>query len=116
MGDAVARLADVAVVTSDNPRTEDPRAIADAVVAGVRAAGVAPVVELDRRQAIDLAVRSASPGDTILIAGKGHEDYQIVGMTRLPFDDRIEAKRALAERRAARAPGCERAPDRGQGG
>ena len=84
MGEAVARRADVAIVTSDNPRTEDPQAIADAVVAGVRAAGIEPVVELDRRRAIDLAVRSASRGDAVLIAGKGHEDYQIVGMVKHP--------------------------------
>jgi UDP-N-acetylmuramoyl-L-alanyl-D-glutamate--2,6-diaminopimelate ligase len=102
MGEAVARRADVTLVTSDNPRTEDPRAIADAVIAGVRRAGVEPVVDLDRRSAIGLAVRSASPGDAVLIAGKGHEDYQIVGMTRLPFDDRIEASLALAARRGAR--------------
>jgi UDP-N-acetylmuramoyl-L-alanyl-D-glutamate--2,6-diaminopimelate ligase len=100
MGEAVARRADVAVVTNDNPRTEDPQAIAAAVVAGVRAAGAEPVVELDRRRAIDLAVRSASPGDAVLIAGKGHEDYQILGMVKLPFDDRIEARRALAARRS----------------
>jgi UDP-N-acetylmuramoyl-L-alanyl-D-glutamate--2,6-diaminopimelate ligase len=99
MGEAVARAADVAIVTSDNPRTEDPGAIADAVVAGVRAAGVEPVVELDRRKAIELAVRSASRGDVVLIAGKGHEDYQIVGTAKHPFDDRIEARRALEARR-----------------
>ncbi|HEY5145209.1 MAG TPA: UDP-N-acetylmuramoyl-L-alanyl-D-glutamate--2,6-diaminopimelate ligase [Polyangiaceae bacterium] len=101
MGEAVARRADVAVVTSDNPRTEDPRAIADAVIAGVRLGGAEPVVELDRRSAIVLAVRSASRGDAVLIAGKGHEDYQVVGMVKTPFDDRIEARRALAERRAS---------------
>ncbi len=100
MGEAVARRADVAVVTNDNPRTEDPHAIAAAVIAGVRGAGVEPVVELDRRLAIDLAVRSASPGDAVLIAGKGHEDYQILGMVKHPFDDRIEARRALAARRS----------------
>jgi len=102
MGEIVARKADVAVVTNDNPRTEDAGVIADAVVAGVRAAGKEPVVELDRRKAIDLAVRSASRGDVVLVAGKGHEDYQIVGAVKHPFDDRTEARRALAERRLAR--------------
>jgi UDP-N-acetylmuramoyl-L-alanyl-D-glutamate--2,6-diaminopimelate ligase len=102
MGEAVARRADVAIVTSDNPRTEEPGAIAGAVASGVRAAGVDPVVELDRRRAIDMAVRSASPGDAVLIAGKGHEDYQILGMVKHPFDDRVEARRALAARRTAR--------------
>jgi len=102
MGEAVGRRADVAVVTNDNPRTEDPRVIADAVVAGVRASGREPIIELDRRKAIDLAVRSASGGDTVLVAGKGHEDYQIVGTMKHPFDDRIETRRALEARRHAR--------------
>ncbi len=99
MGEAVARRADVSVVTSDNPRTEDPEAIAAQVVRGARAAGVEPIVELDRRRAIDFAVRSASRGDAVLIAGKGHEDYQVLGMVKHPFDDRIEARRALGDRR-----------------
>jgi UDP-N-acetylmuramoyl-L-alanyl-D-glutamate--2,6-diaminopimelate ligase len=99
MGEAVARGADVAVVTDDNPRTEDSRAIADAVVAGLRAVGKEPLVELDRRRAIDLAVRSASAGDVILVAGKGHEDCQIVGDVKHPFDDRTETRRALRARR-----------------
>ena len=99
MGEAVGMRADVAIVTNDNPRTEDPRAIADAVAAGVRRAGREPVVELDRRKAITLAVRSADPGDVVLIAGKGHEDYQIIGHVKHPFDDRTEARRALEDRR-----------------
>ncbi len=102
MGEAVARGADLAVVTSDNPRSEDPSAIAEAVVRGVRAAGREPIVELDRRKAIDLAVRSASAGDVVLVAGKGHEDYQVVGNVVNPFDDRIETRRALEERRQSR--------------
>ncbi|HEY6461529.1 MAG TPA: UDP-N-acetylmuramoyl-L-alanyl-D-glutamate--2,6-diaminopimelate ligase, partial [Polyangiaceae bacterium] len=102
MGEAVGRRADVAIVTNDNPRTEDPVVIAEAVVAGVRASGAKPQVELDRRKAIDLAVRSAGTGDVVLVAGKGHEDYQIVGTVKHPFDDRIETRRALAERGRAR--------------
>ena len=101
MGESVGRRADVAVVTSDNPRTEDPAAIAEAVAEGVRAAGREPVVELDRRLAIEWAVRSAAPGDVVVVAGKGHEDYQVVGTVKYPFDDRFEARRALAGRRAA---------------
>jgi UDP-N-acetylmuramoyl-L-alanyl-D-glutamate--2,6-diaminopimelate ligase len=104
MGEAVARAADVVVVTTDNPRTEDPAAIADAVVRGVRAAGRDPLVELDRRKAIDLAVRSASAGDVVLVAGKGHERYQVVGDVQHPFDDRIEARRSLEARRVS-SPG-----------
>jgi UDP-N-acetylmuramoyl-L-alanyl-D-glutamate--2,6-diaminopimelate ligase len=102
MGEVVGRLADVAVVTSDNPRTEEPGDIALAVVSGVRAAGREPILELDRRKAIDLAVRLASEGDVVLIAGKGHEGYQITGTVRHSFDDRSEARRALARRRDGR--------------
>jgi UDP-N-acetylmuramoyl-L-alanyl-D-glutamate--2,6-diaminopimelate ligase len=102
MGEAVATRADMAVVTNDNPRTEDPAAIAAAVISGVRAGGKEPMVELDRRKAIDLAVRSASQGDVILVAGKGHEDYQIVGTVKHAFDDRIELRAALGARRRAR--------------
>jgi UDP-N-acetylmuramoyl-L-alanyl-D-glutamate--2,6-diaminopimelate ligase len=103
MGHAAASRADVVVVTSDNPRTEDPGAIAASVVAGARAAGMDPVVELDRRRAIELAVQSADRDDVVLVAGKGHETYQIVGSVKHPFDDRTEARRALARRRMGRA-------------
>jgi UDP-N-acetylmuramoyl-L-alanyl-D-glutamate--2,6-diaminopimelate ligase len=99
MGEAVGRRADVAIVTSDNPRSEDPGAIAEAVAQGVRAADRQPVVELARADAIDLAIRSARPGDVVVIAGKGHEAYQVVGTEKRPFDDRAEARRALARRR-----------------
>jgi UDP-N-acetylmuramoyl-L-alanyl-D-glutamate--2,6-diaminopimelate ligase len=100
MGEAVGQRADVAIVTNDNPRTEEPRAIAEAVAQGVRRAGKTPVMELDRRKAIELAVCSAAEGDLVLVAGKGHEDHQIVGNARHPFDDRIEARRALDARRS----------------
>jgi len=119
MGEAVGARVDVAIVTSDNPRTEAPEAIAEPVEEGVRAAGLsrlAPqevasarrgyVVELDRQRAIALAVEAARPGDVVLVAGKGHEDYQIVGTTKRPFDDRVEARRALDARRA-RASGSD---------
>jgi UDP-N-acetylmuramoyl-L-alanyl-D-glutamate--2,6-diaminopimelate ligase len=87
MGEAAARHADVVVVTSDNPRSEDPEVIAAAVAAG--AAGHRDVrVELDRRAAIELAVRDARPGDVVVVAGKGHETTQTVGDRVLPFDDR----------------------------
>ncbi len=102
MGEAVGRRVDVAVITNDNPRTEDPAAIADAVAEGVRAAGRRPILLLDRRDAIEFAVRSASAGDLVLIAGKGHEQVQIVGAVKYPFDDRIEVRRALEHRRRSR--------------
>ncbi len=101
MGEAVGERADVAIVTSDNPRTEDPAAIAEPVEEGVRSAGKEPIVELDRAKAIERAVLEAKPGDIVLVAGKGHEDYQIIGKEKRPFDDRTHARAALARRRAA---------------
>jgi len=97
MGEIAARLADVLVVTDDNPRTEDPAAIRAEIVAGAEG-GHAQVVEIgDRRTAIEHALREATPGDTVLIAGKGHETGQEVGDTVLPFDDRAVALEILAE-------------------
>jgi UDP-N-acetylmuramoyl-L-alanyl-D-glutamate--2,6-diaminopimelate ligase len=106
MAEAVARFADRAVLTSDNPRTEDPHAILAEVERGLGGlVRVEParlsetersyVALVDRREAIELAIRSARPGDTVVIAGKGHEDYQIIGREKLPFDDREEARRVL---------------------
>jgi UDP-N-acetylmuramoyl-L-alanyl-D-glutamate--2,6-diaminopimelate ligase len=114
MARAVARASDRIIATSDNPRTEDPERILQDVETGLAdftrvsaealdAGDKAYAIEIDRRAAIDLAVRVARKDDTVVIAGKGHEDYQIVGRTKLPFDDREEAGRALAEwRRNAR--------------
>ena len=99
MGSIVGRLADVAVVTNDNPRTEDPRSIADAIVDGMKQASAEVIVELDRSQAIDKVVQMASAGDVVLIAGKGHEPYQIIGEEMHHFDDRQEARAALWRRR-----------------
>jgi UDP-N-acetylmuramoyl-L-alanyl-D-glutamate--2,6-diaminopimelate ligase len=99
MGAAVARVADYAFVTNDNPRTEDPARIAEAAAEGfrsVRSDGYAVV--LDRREAIAAAVAMARPGDAVLIAGKGHEPYQEVHGVRTPFDDRDEARAALDAR------------------
>ncbi len=79
--------ADLSVVTSDNPRTEDPLAIIDAIVAGMKDVSDGFLVEPDRRSAIALAIEHAQPGDCILVAGKGHEDYQIVGTETLHFSD-----------------------------
>ncbi|MGH9057117.1 MAG: UDP-N-acetylmuramoyl-L-alanyl-D-glutamate--2,6-diaminopimelate ligase [Acidimicrobiales bacterium] len=102
MGAAAAKLADLAVVTSDNPRTEDPEAIIDQVVAG--AAGASNlVVEPDRAAAISTAVATAEPGDVVVIAGKGHEQGQDLGGRVVPFDDvevaRSAVVRILASRR-----------------
>lgn len=103
MGEVVGRLADVAIVTNDNPRSEDPRAIAEAILPGLASVGATPIVELDRHAAIERAILEAAPGDVVLLAGKGHEPYQILGARTVAFDDREEAKMALARRRAARA-------------
>lgn len=99
MGAAAARRADRVWITSDNPRSEDPAAIAAAVAAGARDAGTGAriVVELDRRRAIRAAVAAAGPGDVVVIAGKGHERGQTFADRTVDFDDRDEATAALAE-------------------
>jgi len=99
MGAAVGRLADYAYLTNDNPRSEEPRAIASAVELGLREMDAKYEVELDRARAIERAISQAGAGDVVLIAGKGHEPYQLVGDQTLPFDDRVEARRALEKRR-----------------
>jgi UDP-N-acetylmuramoyl-L-alanyl-D-glutamate--2,6-diaminopimelate ligase len=95
MGQVVAELADVAVVTSDNPRSEDPAAIAADVVDGLDLD-----VELDRRRAIEHALESAREGDVVLIAGKGHEQGQEIAGRKLPFDDREVVRETLRRLRA----------------
>jgi UDP-N-acetylmuramyl-tripeptide synthetase len=110
MGEIAARLCDLAVLTSDNPRTEDPMAIIAQILEGARKANSREysasglnggfeekgyVIEADRQRAIQLGIAVSEPGDTVLIAGKGHETYQIIGTTRKAFDDREEARKAL---------------------
>jgi UDP-N-acetylmuramoyl-L-alanyl-D-glutamate--2,6-diaminopimelate ligase len=95
MGAAAARWADVVIVTSDNPRHEDPQAIADAIVEGTRGTNADVRVELDRRAAIALAFAEARPGDMVVVAGKGHEIEQIVGDRVVPFDDRLVVREEL---------------------
>lgn len=87
MGEIAQRLADVAIVTSDNPRTEDPDAIIDEIVAGMRAGNFTRIS--DRRMAIAAALAMAEAEDLILLAGKGHENYQIIGTTKYSFDERV---------------------------
>ena len=107
MGEIAARLSELSVVTSDNPRSEAPQAIIDEIVAGVRRAGAREtaaaatatsksfVVEADRHRAIEIALAAAHPGDTVLIAGKGHETYQVIGDRKIHFDDREAAAAVL---------------------
>jgi UDP-N-acetylmuramoyl-L-alanyl-D-glutamate--2,6-diaminopimelate ligase len=114
MGKAAAEQSDLVIVTSDNPRTEEPLAIIGAIEGGIdanvmkkispeelRAAGAGKTytVVADRREAIGLAIGMASPDDIVLIAGKGHEDYQIIGTITIPFDDRTVGREALDRQR-----------------
>jgi UDP-N-acetylmuramyl-tripeptide synthetase len=103
MGMVAARLSDVVVLTSDNPRSEDPSRIIDEVKRGADAETRQRNAELltveDRREAIARAVQLAAPGDVVLIAGKGHEKYQDIGGRTQPFDDVAVAREALAARR-----------------
>jgi UDP-N-acetylmuramoyl-L-alanyl-D-glutamate--2,6-diaminopimelate ligase len=120
MGDIAARLSDIVVLTSDNPRSEEPLAILDEVETGVQRTGLKRfdaaelrsrmetgeavrgyMVEADRRKAIGAAIRVAAAGDLVLIAGKGHEDYQILGANKIHFDDREVAREESAWRASA---------------
>jgi UDP-N-acetylmuramoyl-L-alanyl-D-glutamate--2,6-diaminopimelate ligase len=100
MGEVADRLADRVVVTSDNPRSEDPGAIIEAIMSGIRDADARRaertlVVEPDRRAAIAAALAGAAPGDVVVIAGKGHETTQTTGDVVVPFDDRVVARELL---------------------
>jgi UDP-N-acetylmuramyl-tripeptide synthetase len=105
MGAVAGRLSDVIIVTSDNPRGEDPRRIIEDIQRGITADtrrddGQRLLSFVDRLEAIDRAVELARPGDLVLIAGKGHETYQVVGDRTLPFDDVSVAREALTRRRS----------------
>jgi UDP-N-acetylmuramoyl-L-alanyl-D-glutamate--2,6-diaminopimelate ligase len=108
MGEAATALSDLTIVTSDNPRTEDPLEIIREIETGIRAPKFSDITEFqrhpgwrgylvfpDRREAVAAAIGLADAADIVLIAGKGHEDYQIVGSRRFPFDDRVIAREAL---------------------
>jgi len=116
MGRAAAQESDLVIITSDNPRTEEPLAIISAIEGGIDAsvmkkitpeeirtagAGKTYTVVADRRQAIGLAIDLANPEDIVLIAGKGHEDYQIIGTQTVPFDDRTVGREALDRKRGS---------------
>jgi UDP-N-acetylmuramoyl-L-alanyl-D-glutamate--2,6-diaminopimelate ligase len=109
MGMVAARLSDVVVITSDNPRSEDPRRIIEEIERGIPAGSQSrtPTVVsvVDRAEAIDRAIAMAEAGDVVLIAGKGHEKYQQIGDRVLPFDDGEVARAALATRRQAGTKG-----------
>jgi UDP-N-acetylmuramoyl-L-alanyl-D-glutamate--2,6-diaminopimelate ligase len=95
MGEAAGRGSDFVVLTSDNPRSEDPRAIINDALVGLQKSGVKYSVEPDRRKAIALAIGEARPGDIVLLAGKGHEKVQVTREGSHPFDDAEVARDAL---------------------
>ena len=104
MGQVASELSDVVVLTSDNPRSEDPLQIMNDVMVGIRRSDTKTIVEPDRAQAIHKAFEEARAGDLVLLAGKGHENYQIFADRTIHFDDREVAREALRSfgfRRAA---------------
>ncbi|MBR6811761.1 MAG: UDP-N-acetylmuramoyl-L-alanyl-D-glutamate--2,6-diaminopimelate ligase, partial [Oscillospiraceae bacterium] len=95
MGELGVRLADFAYITSDNPRTEDPQAIIDDIVAGVKEPKERWCVICDRREAIKTAILNAEENEILILAGKGHETYQIIGKEKTHLDEREEVAAAL---------------------
>jgi UDP-N-acetylmuramoyl-L-alanyl-D-glutamate--2,6-diaminopimelate ligase len=98
MGEAAGRLSDLTILSNDNPRTEDPLKIISDIIVGLQKANGKYLIEPDREKAIGLAMDEARPGDIVLLAGKGHENYQILADRTLEFDDREAARRILRER------------------
>jgi len=97
MGRAAGEESDLVVLTSDNPRSEEPMVIIEEALAGVRETGTTCIVEEDRAGAIEIAIRAARVGDIVLLAGKGHEKVQILKDGTVPFDDVAVAARVLKE-------------------
>jgi UDP-N-acetylmuramoyl-L-alanyl-D-glutamate--2,6-diaminopimelate ligase len=97
MGRAAGEGSDLVVLTSDNPRSEEPMAIIEEALAGVRETGTTCIVEEDRAGAIEIAIRAAHAGDIVLLAGKGHEKVQISKGRTVPFDDVAVAAGVLKE-------------------
>jgi UDP-N-acetylmuramoyl-L-alanyl-D-glutamate--2,6-diaminopimelate ligase len=98
MGETSGRLSDLSILTSDNPRQEDPLKIISDIVVGAQKSGGKYLIEADREKAIRLAIEEARAGDIVLLAGKGHEDYQVFADRTIHFDDREEARKALRNR------------------
>jgi UDP-N-acetylmuramoyl-L-alanyl-D-glutamate--2,6-diaminopimelate ligase len=98
MGQAAGEGSDFVVLTSDNPRSEDPLAIMHDAMMGLKQTGTHHAVEADRRRAIAIAIEAAKPGDIVLISGKGHEKTQTTREGVFPFDDVREARKALEQR------------------
>jgi UDP-N-acetylmuramoyl-L-alanyl-D-glutamate--2,6-diaminopimelate ligase len=97
MGEAAGSLSDVVVLTSDNPRTEDPILIMNDALVGLQKTGKPYIAEVDREVAVRKALGEAREGDVVILAGKGHETYQVLKDRTVPFDDREVARRILRE-------------------
>lgn len=115
MGEVAGRLSDLTILTNDNPRLEDPLKIISDVVVGLQKSSGKYLIEPDRGKAISMAIDEAREGDIVLLAGKGHEDYQIIGETTLPWDDREQAHKALRDRGYGEDPSRGRVPGSGIG-
>ena len=98
MGEIAVRLSDVAVITSDNPRSEDPDAIIEDITAGVGKGGAKIIVDSDRKGAIKKALDSAGEGDVVVLAGKGQGTYQILASGKIHFDEREVVAQILSEK------------------
>src|SRR5262249_61992277 len=98
MGEVAGRLSDLTILTNDNPRQEDPLKIISDIVVGMQKTGGKYLIEPDREKAIGMAIDEAREGDIVLLAGKGHEDYQVLADVTLPWDDREKARNALRAR------------------
>ena len=97
MGEISGRLADYSILTSDNPRLEDPMEILREIEAGIQPTGAPYTVIENRREAIRFAMQMGKPGDVIVLAGKGHETYQDIGGRKLPFDEKAVVRELLSE-------------------
>jgi len=105
MGETSGRLSDLSILTSDNPRQEDPLKIISDIVVGMQKSGGKYLIEADREKAIRLAIEEARAGDIVLLARKGHEDSQVFADRTIHFDDREEARKALRDRGYSETPG-----------
>jgi len=115
MGEVAGRLSDLTLLTNDNPRQEDPLKIISDVVVGLQKTNGKYLIEPDREKAISMAIDEAREGDIVLLAGKGHEDYQALAETTLPWDDRNQARKALRDRGYGEEPPAATGPGTGFG-
>jgi UDP-N-acetylmuramoyl-L-alanyl-D-glutamate--2,6-diaminopimelate ligase len=104
MGEAAGSLSDLVVLTSDNPRGEDPLRIINDVIVGLQKVNAKYRMEPDREPAIEIALEEARPGDMVLLAGKGHETYQVLKDRTIDFDDREKAREILRRKGYAKKP------------